>query len=100
MILEAQASGLPVVAVAAGGPAELVSDGHSGVLCPARVDDLADALVHLARSPATRRRLARGGLAAVADRSWEASLARLAAGWRRALAVSERPAPVAAAPPA
>jgi len=40
----------------------------------------------LAASRAARERLARGGLAAVADRSWDASLARLAAGWRRALA--------------
>jgi hypothetical protein len=33
-----------------------------------------------------RDRLARGGLAAVRDRTWEASLGRLAAGWHRALA--------------
>jgi glycosyltransferase involved in cell wall biosynthesis/predicted metal-dependent phosphoesterase TrpH len=100
VILEAQASGLPVVAVAAGGPAELVADGRSGVLCPARVDDLAAAVVSLAGSRPVRERLARGGLAAVAGRSWEASLARLAAGWRRTLKVSAGPAPVAAAPPA
>jgi glycosyltransferase involved in cell wall biosynthesis len=100
VILEAQASGLPVVAVAAGGPAELVEDGRSGVLCPARVDELAGAVVSLAGSRAARDRLARGGLAAVADRSWEASLARLAAGWYRALTVSAEPSPVAAAPPA
>ena len=79
MILEAQASGLPVVAVAAGGPAELVADGRSGVLCPPRVDELASALASLAGSRAARERLARGGLAAVAGRSWEASLGRLAA---------------------
>jgi hypothetical protein len=36
----------------------------------------------------------------VAGRSWEASLARLAAGWHRALTVSVHPAPVAAAPSA
>ena len=100
VILEAQASGLPVVAVAAGGPAELIADGRSGVLCPARVDDLAGAVVSLASSRAARARLARGGLAAVADRSWEASLTRLGYGWRRTLSVSAEPAPVAAAPPA
>jgi glycosyltransferase involved in cell wall biosynthesis/predicted metal-dependent phosphoesterase TrpH len=98
VILEAQASGLPVVAVAAGGPAELVTDGRSGVLCPARVDDLASALAKLAGSRAARERLSRGGLAAVAGRSWEASLDRLAGGWRRALVVRPGREAVAAAP--
>jgi glycosyltransferase involved in cell wall biosynthesis len=74
-----------VVAVAAGGPAELIADGRSGVLCPARVEALASAVASLGASRAARERLARGGFAAVADRSWDASLARLAAGWRRAL---------------
>jgi glycosyltransferase involved in cell wall biosynthesis len=97
VILEAQASGLPVVAVAAGGPLELVADGRSGVLCPARVDDLAAAVTKLAGSRAARARLARGGLAAVADRTWEASLAQLAAGWHLALAVSAKASPVVAA---
>ncbi len=100
VILEAQASGLPVVAVAAGGPAELVADGRSGVLCPADADDLASAVVSLAGSSAARERLARGGFAAVAGRSWEASLTRLAAGWHRALTVSAEHAPVVAAPSA
>jgi predicted metal-dependent phosphoesterase TrpH/glycosyltransferase involved in cell wall biosynthesis len=63
-------------------------------------DDLASAVVSLAGSPAARERLARGGLAAVAGRSWEASLTRLAAGWHRALTVSAESAPVVAAPSA
>ena len=100
VVLEAQASGLPVVAVAAGGPAELIEDGRSGVLCGPRVDELARAVIALAGSPAARQRLTSGGLHAVAGRSWEASLARLAAGWRGALTVSARRADVAAAPPA
>lgn len=99
-MLEAQASGLPVIAVAAGGPAELIEDGRSGVLCRPRIDELASAVTALAGSPAARQRLARGGLRAVAGRSWETSLARLGTGWHGALALTARRADVAAAPPA
>jgi glycosyltransferase involved in cell wall biosynthesis len=86
VILEAQTSGLPVVAVAAGGPAELIADGRTGLLCPPDADALGAALAGLAGSRAGRERLARSGRAAVAERTWEAALERLAAGWRRALA--------------
>jgi glycosyltransferase involved in cell wall biosynthesis len=91
VVLEAQASGLPVVAVDAGGPSELIAGGRSGVLCPPRASALADAIAGLAAHPGSMRRLAAGGLAAVAERTWDASLAALGAGWRRALAAHEAP---------
>jgi glycosyltransferase involved in cell wall biosynthesis len=85
VVLEAQASGLPVVAVDAGGPSELIESGRTGVLCPPRVSALSDAVAGLAASGPARARLSRGGLAAVRERTWEASLAALGAGWMRAL---------------
>jgi glycosyltransferase involved in cell wall biosynthesis len=93
VLLEAQASGVPVVAVAEGGPRELVEDGVTGLLRPADASLLADAVLELARAPRTRRRLARTALAAVASRSWERSLDRLAEGYRHALGVPATTAP-------
>lgn len=58
-ILEAMASGLPVIARAVGGNTELVVDGETGFLC--RVDDvahLAQALGRLVADPALRQRMA------------------------------------------
>src|SRR4029077_21211102 len=86
VILEAQASGLPVVAVAAGGPLSLIESRVSGLLCAPDASALADAGLGLAGSPRLRERLARTGLAAVRERTWERALARLGAGYRRALA--------------
>jgi glycosyltransferase involved in cell wall biosynthesis len=85
VILEAQASGLPVLAVAAGGPLALVEDGVTGLLRDADAEQLADALVELAGAPLLREHLARAALSAVRERTWERALERLAAGYRRAL---------------
>jgi glycosyltransferase involved in cell wall biosynthesis/predicted metal-dependent phosphoesterase TrpH len=85
VLLEAQASGLPIVAVAEGGPCSIVQDGVTGLLREPDVTALAGALVDLARAPRERERLARLALEAVRERTWERSLARLAAGYRRAL---------------
>jgi glycosyltransferase involved in cell wall biosynthesis/predicted metal-dependent phosphoesterase TrpH len=85
VLLEAQASGLPVVAVGEGGPLTLVEDGVSGLLADADPGALADAMLSIAGSPVLARRLSEGGLRSVTGRSWEASLEQLAAGYRRAL---------------
>ena len=96
VLLEAQASGLPVVAVAAGGPAELVAHGRSGLLCSPDPGVLGLTLAGLAGSPSARRRLSGGGLRAVQERSWEAALGRLAEGWQLALAGERAAAALAA----
>lgn len=61
-ILEAMAAGLPVVASAVGGVAELVVHGETGRLVPARDPDaLAEALRGLIADGQLRRRLGRAG---------------------------------------
>ncbi len=85
VILEAQASGLPVVAVNEGGPASLIVSGETGLLAPAEPGALAGALLTLAHTPQLRERLRKTALAVVRERTWETSLQRLAAGYRSAL---------------
>ena len=85
VVLEAQASGLPVVAVDEGGPATLIQHGETGLLAPPQADAIADAMLSIVSNGPHRERLARAGLAAVRGRTWEASLDRLAAGYRLAL---------------
>jgi glycosyltransferase involved in cell wall biosynthesis/predicted metal-dependent phosphoesterase TrpH len=94
VILEAQASGLPVVAVAKGGPLTLVEDRVSGVLCEPQAPALADALLEVAGSPLLHRRLASAGLARVRERTWEGAMQRLAEGYVRLMAgAAENEAP-------
>ncbi len=85
VLLEAQASGLAVVAVAEGGPISIVTDRATGRLCPPDAHALAAAVTELADQPSQRERLARTALEAVGERTWERSLQRLADGYRRAL---------------
>ncbi len=85
VILEAQASGLPVIAVAQGGPVSLIEHRVSGLLCDADTDALAGAVLELCGSPLLRERLTIAGLASVRTRTWERALARLGEGYARVL---------------
>ncbi len=68
-ILEAMAAGLPVVATRVGGNGELVEDGRSGLLVPARDPEaLAGAVGLLLQNREKRQRLARSARQTVEER--------------------------------
>jgi glycosyltransferase involved in cell wall biosynthesis len=90
VLLEAMASGLPVVAVDEGGPRSIVRHGLTGLLRPPSADELAGAICALAADPARRERLADAALEYVRHRTWEASFARLGAGYRRVVEVENQ----------
>ena len=90
VVTEAQASGLPVVAVAQGGPAELIRHGVDGYLCRPEPAELAAAVAQLAASPYLRGALGDGGRAATRGRSWERSLEQLGRGYELAVARARR----------
>ncbi len=89
VVLESQASGLPVIALARGGPLSLIEHHVSGLLCEPEPDALAEAVIELARSAALRQRLAAAGLRSASTRTWTQSLRLLAAGYARALEPSQ-----------
>ena len=78
-----------MIAVAEGGPLSLIEHRVSGLLCAPDARALADAVLELAASPNLRERLARGGLAAVRERTWERALQRLGDGYRKLLSASD-----------
>ena len=62
VLLEAMASGLPVVATRVGGIPDIVWDGHTGLLVPVdSPDQLADAIQHLISEPKIRGEMAAAG---------------------------------------
>ncbi len=99
VVLEAGASGLPVVAIGEGGPAALIENRHTGILCRPDADHLAGAVLQLASSATLRRRLGEAAVRNAQGRSWERALEQLAGGYRRALgtAAAIRQAPSRAA---
>jgi phosphatidylinositol alpha 1,6-mannosyltransferase len=70
---EAAASGLPVIAPAAGGPLDLVADGLTGYLVPpSDPGALTAAVARLAAHPAARAAFGAAGRRKVLSRSWPA----------------------------
>jgi len=75
VLLEAAASGIPIIAPDVGGVSEVVQDGESGALLPSLADDdaMADAIVAAimgyAEDPLRRERLASNALARLVERN-------------------------------
>ena len=65
-VIEAAALGLPVIAVAEGGPTVTVQDEVSGLLVAATPEAVAAGMGRLAADPAARRRLGQAGAAHIA----------------------------------
>ncbi|NGO78400.1 glycosyltransferase family 1 protein [Streptomyces sp. YC504] len=72
-VQEAMASGVPVIAPAAGGPLDLVAHGRTGLLVPpGDAAAFRDAVWSLAADPVRRAAYGRNGRDMVRERTWEA----------------------------
>jgi glycosyltransferase involved in cell wall biosynthesis len=74
VIIEAQASGVPVVVSDSGGPKELVQNNENGLITRSHdVDDFTRAVRNLVVDPALRERMGRRARESVIDRTWPAA---------------------------
>ena len=92
---EAAASGLPVIAPAAGGPLDLVADGTTGFLVPpSDADALTAAVARLAADPDRRAKFGQAGRRKVLGRTWPALTEELIGHYAAVLGTTARPARV------
>lgn len=93
-IQEAQATGLPVVAPASGGPKFLINSGETGYLAhPTQANGFNEYVAELAASPELRARIGENARRAVLRNSWEANNARLIEHYRGAMARTQQLTP-------
>lgn len=91
IVLEAMASGTPLISTPAGGIPSVVRDWHTGVIVPERnAEELAAAILKLARDPELRVRLGEAARASVVARfAWEIVAGRFEDAYDRALAMTK-----------
>jgi phosphatidylinositol alpha 1,6-mannosyltransferase len=93
VVLEAMASGLPVIAAPAGGVADHLRDGENGIAYPpGDTDMMARAIVRLVLDRDLHGRLSDGARRTAEGLSWERELDRLDASYREVLAEAGRAA--------
>jgi glycosyltransferase involved in cell wall biosynthesis len=86
VVLEAMASGVPVIAAPAGGVADHLRDDVNGIAYPPfDVHTMSNAIVNLTMHADRRRRLAEGARRTALALDWEAELDRLDASYRDVL---------------
>lgn len=97
VVLEAMASGTPVVALRAGGVADTVRDGETGALLDesAPPEDFARALIRLTDDADERRRLALAARDYAERQSWDAIMDDLRDRYARVIAEARPPTPPA-----
>jgi glycosyltransferase involved in cell wall biosynthesis len=90
VVLEAMASGLPVIAVPEGGVRDHLRDGRNGLVCrEGDVQGMALGMVRLATEWGLSRRLARGARHSVEGLSWDKEIERLDRSYREVVAEGE-----------
>lgn len=89
VVLEAMASGVPVIATPAGGVGEHLVHGENGLAYPpGDVREMAHAMVRLVMNPVLRDDLACGARKTAEGLNWEGELDRLDASYREIFAMS------------
>ena len=101
VVLEAQASGLPVLVSDRGGPMENVRPGVTGCICRGgRSRELADAIAGLAADPGRRRAMSAAARQYALTRRWDRALAPVYAAYQEVAGPASSWLPARSRPPA